>query len=92
MLLPKTHESDAASRRGIVDIPDKKTGKPGPYITLSTPEALAGLAQIGVLEVHPWGSKNDDLEHPDRIIIDLVPIPLYLGKRPHRAQIRFVKR
>jgi bifunctional non-homologous end joining protein LigD len=44
-----------------------------PYITLSTAEALAGLAQMGVLEVHPWGSRNDDLEHPDRIIIDLDP-------------------
>ena len=56
-----------------VDVPDKKTGKLEPYITLSTPEALAGLAQMGVLEVHPWGSRNRDLEHPDRIIIDLDP-------------------
>jgi len=56
-----------------VDVPDKKTGKIEPYITLSSAEALAGLAQMGVLEVHPWGSRNDDLEHPDRIIIDLDP-------------------
>jgi bifunctional non-homologous end joining protein LigD len=56
-----------------VDVPDKKTGRLEPYITLSTQEALAGLAQMGVLEVHPWGSRNDDLEHPDRIIIDLDP-------------------
>jgi bifunctional non-homologous end joining protein LigD len=56
-----------------VDVPDKKTGKIEPYITLSTPEALAGLAQLGVLEIHPWGSRNEDLEHPDRIIIDLDP-------------------
>jgi bifunctional non-homologous end joining protein LigD len=56
-----------------VDVPDKRTGKLEPYITLSTPEALAGLAQIGVLEIHPWGSRNSDLEHPDRIIIDLDP-------------------
>jgi bifunctional non-homologous end joining protein LigD len=56
-----------------IQIPDKKTGKLEPYITLSTREALAGLAQMGVLEVHPWGSQNDDLEHPDRIIIDLDP-------------------
>jgi bifunctional non-homologous end joining protein LigD len=55
-----------------VNVPDK-TGKSEPYITLSTAQALAGLAQIGVLEVHPWGSRNDDLEHPDRIIIDLDP-------------------
>jgi bifunctional non-homologous end joining protein LigD len=58
---------------GAVDVPDKKTGKVEPYITLSTAEALAGLAQMGVLEVHPWGSRNDDLEHPDRIIVDLDP-------------------
>jgi bifunctional non-homologous end joining protein LigD len=58
---------------GSVDVLDKKTGKIEPYITLSTAEALAGLAQMGVLEVHPWGSRNDDLERPDRIIIDLDP-------------------
>jgi bifunctional non-homologous end joining protein LigD len=57
---------------GSVDVADKK-GKIEPYITLSSAEALAGLAQMGVLEVHPWGSRNDDLEHPDRIIIDLDP-------------------
>jgi len=56
-----------------VEVPDKKTGVVEPYITLSSAEALAGLAQLGVLEVHPWGSRNEDLEHPDRIIIDLDP-------------------
>ncbi|MFC6644221.1 DNA ligase D [Granulicella cerasi] len=58
---------------GSVMVPDKKTGDPEPYITLDTPEALAGLAQMGVLEVHPWGSRNDNLEHPDRLILDLDP-------------------
>ena len=56
-----------------VDVPDKKTGKLEPYITLSSREALAGLAQMGVLEVHPWASRNDDLEHPDRLVFDLDP-------------------
>jgi bifunctional non-homologous end joining protein LigD len=56
-----------------VMVTDKKSGKPEPYITLSTVEALAGLAQMGVLEVHPWGAKNDNLEHPDRLILDLDP-------------------
>ncbi len=58
---------------GTVEVPDKKTGKTEQYITLSTRESLAALAQLGVLEVHPWGSRNDDLEHPDRIILDLDP-------------------
>jgi bifunctional non-homologous end joining protein LigD len=62
---------------GSVDVPDKKTGVIEPYITLANdstnPIALAGLAQLGVLEVHPWGSRNDDLEHPDRLIFDLDP-------------------
>ena len=57
---------------GSVDIADKN-GKIEPYITLSTAEALAGLAQMGVLEIHPWGSRNEDLEHPDRLIFDLDP-------------------
>lgn len=62
---------------GSVDVPDKKTGEMERYITLPGPpigrEALAGLAQMGVLEVHPWGSRNNDLDRPDRLIFDLDP-------------------
>ena len=58
---------------GSVMVKDKTSEKPEPYITLNTREALVGLAQMSVLEVHPWGSCNDDLEHPDRLIFDLDP-------------------
>ena len=60
-----------------IAVPDKKTGTLEPYITLNrktaTPEVLAGFAQMGVLEIHPWGSYNSDLDHPDRLILDLDP-------------------
>jgi bifunctional non-homologous end joining protein LigD len=58
---------------GTVTVPDKRTGKPEPYITLNTADQLVSLAQLGVLEIHPWGSTNADLEHPDRLILDLDP-------------------
>ena len=58
---------------GSVMVADKKGGEPEPYITLNDAEALAGLAQMSVLEIHPWGSRNQHLEQPDRIIIDLDP-------------------
>jgi len=61
------------SNINTINITDKKSGKPEPYITLDTPEALVSLAQLGVLELHPWGSRNEDLEHPDRLIFDLDP-------------------
>jgi bifunctional non-homologous end joining protein LigD len=58
---------------GSVQIRDKKGGAPEAYLTLTSPEGLVGLAQIGVLEVHPWGSRNDALETPDMLIFDLDP-------------------
>jgi bifunctional non-homologous end joining protein LigD len=60
---------------GIDSVPvrDKKSGKPEDYLTLATAQGLAGLAQMGVLEVHPWGATNEQLETPDRLIIDLDP-------------------
>jgi len=56
-----------------IDIQDKVNAAPEPYITLDTTDAIISLAQMNVLEIHPWGSTNDDLEHPDRLIFDLDP-------------------
>jgi bifunctional non-homologous end joining protein LigD len=60
---------------GSIEIIDKKTGVPEPYITLSTSKALVELAQLGVLELHPWGSRNAAIDKPDRMVIDLDPDP-----------------
>ncbi|HEX3985771.1 MAG TPA: DNA ligase D [Acidobacteriaceae bacterium] len=61
--------------KGIDSVPvvAKSGGAPEQYLTLSTAEGLVGLAQMGVLEIHPWGSRNETLEKPDRLIIDLDP-------------------
>jgi bifunctional non-homologous end joining protein LigD len=57
---------------GSIPIKDKK-GVTEDYLTLTAPEGLPGLAQIGVLEIHPWGSRNQSLETPDMLIFDLDP-------------------
>ncbi|HSY35127.1 MAG TPA: non-homologous end-joining DNA ligase [Acidobacteriaceae bacterium] len=54
-------------------IQDKTSSAPEPYITLDSTGAIVSLAQMNVLEIHPWGSTNGDLEHPDRLIFDLDP-------------------
>ena len=56
-----------------VEIPNLKKKGSETYVTVKGTESLAGLAQMNVLEIHPWGSTNDDLEHPDRIVFDLDP-------------------
>jgi bifunctional non-homologous end joining protein LigD len=58
---------------GSVPVAPKKGGAAKEYISISSREGLIGLAQMGVLEVHPWGSQNDALETPDRLNFDLDP-------------------
>ena len=43
------------------------------YLTADTPEAVIGLVQLGVLEIHTWGSRNIKLEYPDRMTFDIDP-------------------
>jgi bifunctional non-homologous end joining protein LigD len=43
------------------------------YTMANSVTAIVALLQMGVLEIHPWGSRAEKLGFPDRIIFDLDP-------------------
>src|SRR5262249_50286324 len=45
------------------------------YAGASSIEAVVGLVQMGVIELHVWGSTAPDLDKPDRMVFDLDPDP-----------------
>jgi bifunctional non-homologous end joining protein LigD len=47
--------------------------KVGEYLVADTPAAIVSLVQMGVVEIHTWNSTCADLEHPDRIVLDIDP-------------------
>jgi bifunctional non-homologous end joining protein LigD len=56
-----------------VAVENPSSGEKEEYLTLNSAEGLVGMAQMGVLEIHPWGSRNEALDRPDRIVFDLDP-------------------
>ena len=51
----------------------EKDGGTEDYVYIEDVAGLLDLVQMSVLELHPWGSTIDDLEHPDRLVFDLDP-------------------
>ncbi|HEX7967653.1 MAG TPA: non-homologous end-joining DNA ligase [Stellaceae bacterium] len=47
--------------------------EPEAYVMIEDTQGLLALAQMGVLEIHPWGATIDRPETPDRLIFDLDP-------------------
>lgn len=43
------------------------------YLMIDSVEGLISLVQMNAVEFHPWGSRGDDLESPDRMFFDLDP-------------------
>ncbi len=75
-----------------VSIRNRKTHDKEDYLTVDSSEGLVGLAQMGVLEIHPWGSHNESLEQPDRIVFDLDPDPAIKWKTLAETAREFKRR
>lgn len=56
-------------------VPVREGGEEAMYAWVESAAGLVALSQLGVLEIHTWGSRQDDLERPDRVTIDLDPDP-----------------
>jgi bifunctional non-homologous end joining protein LigD len=53
----------------------EKSGEHAVYVAVESLQGLLLLPQMGVLEIHPWGSRRQRLENPDVLIFDLDPGP-----------------
>jgi bifunctional non-homologous end joining protein LigD len=56
-----------------ISIPNRKSKEKEDFLTVDSSRGLLGLAQMGVLEIHPWGARNQSLDTPDRMVFDLDP-------------------
>jgi bifunctional non-homologous end joining protein LigD len=49
--------------------------KPDDYMVARDLAGILELAQMSILEIHPWNAGVDEIEFPDRVIFDLDPDP-----------------
>ncbi len=63
----KKHPSEDSQNVNIITIDGQ------PYFSVSTKKQLIYQSQMGTIEFHPWGCKNDRLESPDLMVFDLDP-------------------
>jgi bifunctional non-homologous end joining protein LigD len=59
---------------GLGDLAQRvDVGENEPMIAIDSLAGLLSLVQAGVVEIHPWGSRADRQDQPDRLIFDLDP-------------------
>jgi bifunctional non-homologous end joining protein LigD len=63
----------AGTPRGLRSIAIREKEGKSPYSVLDDEQGLFALVQLGALEIHTWGSRADDFEHPDILVFDLDP-------------------
>ena len=51
----------------------REDGGKQPYMMANSVSAVVALLQMGVLEIHPWGSRAPKLDCPDRLVFDFDP-------------------
>jgi bifunctional non-homologous end joining protein LigD len=52
---------------------EKREGGQGTRLWVDSLDGFLGLVEIGAVELHPWNAIVEDIEHADRIVIDLDP-------------------
>jgi len=65
--------ADRGAHEAIDRVQVSTSDGPATYMMANTEDALIALVQMGVLEIHPWGSTAKALGRPDRIIFDFDP-------------------
>ena len=58
---------------GITVLDKKLTGQP--MMVINNAEALIGAVQMSTVELHTWNATSDNLDKPDRFVLDLDPDP-----------------
>lgn len=52
---------------------DEDEGEANDYLTIDDADGILATVQLGVLELHIWGSHDTTVEQPDRLVFDIDP-------------------
>ncbi len=56
-----------------IDIPERSTRARPDYMVIHDLEGLLGAVQMGSLELHVWGARDDAVDRAERLVFDLDP-------------------